>query len=63
MTEYQRAETGDIFNDGNNNIAKVFRRSRTGTWVDIVVITTTNDVWTKRMPLGIPASWRKLPRR
>ena len=63
MSDFQRAETGDIFDDGNGNFVKVFRRSRTGTWVDIVVVTRDYSTWSKRMPLGIPATWLRMPRR
>lgn len=66
MTEFRSswdADTGDIFSDEAGNIVKITRRSRTRDWCDVVVLATNGAVWTKRMPRGIPAAWRKLPRR
>lgn len=62
MSDYQHADKGDIF-DAPGGIVRVTRRSLAHGWVDIVVIQPGGAVWTKRMPKGIPASWRKLPRR
>ena len=57
------AQTGDIFDDGYGNIARIFRRSRSDAWCDIVVVQRDGAVWSKRMVRGIPAAWSKLPRR
>lgn len=63
MTEYQRAQKGDAFRTPEGVIARVFRAGRSAPWADIVVVTDDFDSWSKRMPLGIPAAWQRLPRR
>lgn len=63
MTEHQPASKGDAFRDANGNTVRVLRRSRAGSWVDVVVVTDDGDVWSERLPLGIPAAWPKLPSR
>jgi hypothetical protein len=55
-------EVGDSF-IALGGIARVTRRARSGTWVDIVVVADGGDVWSKRMPAGIPADWPRLARR
>lgn len=62
----QRAEKGDIFGTEDDAVARVIRASKSGTWVDIVVIQGSGPdmaVWSKRMPAGIPPAWSRLPRR
>ncbi len=65
MSDYRphwSIEVGDIFAAPGGN-ARVTRRSKSGTWVDIVVAQETGAVWTKRMPAGIPATWERVARR
>lgn len=64
MTEHQPAAKGDAFLDEDGNTVRVLRRSRTGTWVDVVAVSPDAErVWSERLPLGIPAAWLRLPRR
>lgn len=55
-------EVGDVF-AAPGGTARVTRRSKTGTWVDVVVVQDAGAVWTKRMPLGVPRSWERVGRR
>lgn len=56
-------EVGDSF-AAPGGLARVTRRARSGTWVDIVVVQGDADaVWSKRMPLGIPRDWERVGRR
>lgn len=74
MSDYQPSKVGDRFQYrvaasvlalGLNGVERlhgatvhVTRCSRTGTWVDVRVVQDNGLSWTKRMPAGIPASWR-----
>lgn len=57
--EYQPAGKGDEFVDPFGTAVVVKRASARGGWVDIDVFPIFGSTWSKRMPKGIPANWKK----
>jgi hypothetical protein len=60
MDKHHDVQKGDRFK-ATGGLLTVTRASRTG-WVDIVVVQANGATWSKRMALGIPAEWERLPR-
>lgn len=52
---------GEIFATEENEIVRVKRASRTGTWVTVQVIGGPRDGARLHLPSGIPEGWAQYP--
>jgi hypothetical protein len=60
MAYLRQVRRGDRFRTPGGDVVEITRVGQRGPWVDIRVIQPHGATWTKRMPRGVPESWRRL---